>query len=326
MRKLILIAVGVLVLVALRSCLYSVDAGEFVYVTQFGRHVATYDGHNPEEAGLHFKWPWPIETVQRIDRRLQYLDLPGAELLTRERERGTIDQTVTIDAYVCWRIPTREDVDVFIRKVGTVAGAQGLLDRDINNELGAAIGQMELADLISTEPGKVDRQRERLRHLILEQPPPGSTAGLRERARTEYGIEVVDIRLRRSNHPPAVRPAIFERIISERDRKAAEYESRGERLAADIRSQTELEVGKLKANAEGRSIEVRGKADAATDRILSETALQRPEFYAFLKELDDLQRLLSTGKTVLLLSTKRFKTLSEPPPAPPASPLKAGGM
>jgi membrane protease subunit HflC len=320
MRTLILILLAILALFALRSCLYAVDAGEFVYLTQFGRHVATYDGGNPEEAGLHFKWPWPIESVLRIDRRLQYLDLPGAELLTRDKERGTIDQTLAIDAYVAWRIPTKEDVDLFIRKVGTIAGAQALLDRDVNNELGAAIGQMELADLISVVPGKVDRQRERLRHLLLDQPLPGSTQSLRNKARGEYGIELVDIRLRRSNHPPAVRPAIFERIISERERKVAEYESRGERMAAEIRSQTELEVGKLKANAEGRAIEVRGKADGAADRILNDTALQRPEFYAFLKELEDLQRLLSTGKTVLLLSTKRFKTLSEPPVAPPGAP------
>lgn len=316
MRTLLILLVGVVALLILRSCFYAVDAGEFVYVTQFGRHVATYDGRTSAEAGLHVKWPWPIETVQRIDRRLQYLDLPGAELLTRDRERATIDQTLAIDAYVTWRIAAKDDVDRFVRRVGTVAGAQALLDRDVNNELGAAIGQMELADLISIEPGKVDQQRERLRHLLLDQPLEGGTQSLRDKARSEYGIEIVDIRLRRSNHPPAVRPAIFARIISERDTKAAEYESRGERLAAEIRSKADLEVGKLKANAEGRAIEVRGKADAAADRLLNETQLQRPEFYAFLKEIEDLQRLLATGKTVLLLSTKRFKTLTEPPTPP----------
>jgi len=316
--------VGVLIVLAVaRSSLFAVDAGEFVYRTQFGAHVATYDGRDPNDAGLHWKWPWPIESVQRIDRRLQYLDLPGAELLTRDRERGGTDQTIALDSFVCWRIATREDVDRFIRKVGTVAGAQALLDRDINNELGAAIGRMELADLISTEPGRVDRERDRLRQQLLDQPSAGGP-GFRDRARSDYGIEIVDIRLRRSNHPSSVRPAIFERIISERDRKAAEYESRGERLAAGIRSATELEVGKMKADAEGRAIEARGKADAAADRILNETQMTRPEFYAFLKELEDLQRLLATGKTVLLLSTKRFRTLTDPPTLP--EPMKKGGQ
>jgi len=76
----------------------------------------------------------------------------------------------------------------------------------------------------------------------------------------------------------------------------------------------------MKANAEGQAIETRGKADASADRILNETQLRRPEFYAFLKELEDLQRMLATGKTILLLSTKRFKTLTEPPTLPPAPP------
>src|SRR5262245_3347641 len=108
MRTLLWIVGLVVGLALVRSSLFTVDASGFVYRTHFGAHVATYDGRDPNDAGLHWKWPWPIESVQRIDRRLQYLDLPGAELLTRDRERGTIDQTLTIDAYVCWRIATRE--------------------------------------------------------------------------------------------------------------------------------------------------------------------------------------------------------------------------
>ena len=83
---------------------FTVDRTEFVYLTQFGRHVATYDGADDDQAGLHFRLPWPIQSVQRLDRRLQYFDLPGAELLTRDAKRNTIDKTLTIDAYVCWRI------------------------------------------------------------------------------------------------------------------------------------------------------------------------------------------------------------------------------
>src|SRR5919199_6934995 len=87
-----------------RTSLFTVDRTEFVYLTQFGRPVATFDGADPGEAGLHVKWPSPIQSVQRLDRRLQYFDLPGAELLTRDVKGKTIDKTLTIDAYVCWRI------------------------------------------------------------------------------------------------------------------------------------------------------------------------------------------------------------------------------
>src|SRR5688572_1281332 len=98
-----LFLLGVAAVVAWLS-LFTVDRSEFVYVTQFGRHVATYDGADEQQAGLHLKWPWPIQSVQRLDRRLQYFDLPGAELLTRDAKGNTIDKTLTLDAYVCWRI------------------------------------------------------------------------------------------------------------------------------------------------------------------------------------------------------------------------------
>src|SRR5437870_4798408 len=114
MRKTILsLAALVVVLLAANSSCYSVDRGEYVYVTQFGRHMITYDGES--DAGLHFKLPWPIQSVQRLDRRLQVFDLPSAELLTHDPEGQTIDRTLTISAYVCWQIANKDSVDQFIR-------------------------------------------------------------------------------------------------------------------------------------------------------------------------------------------------------------------
>src|SRR6516165_703471 len=120
----LLLVVGV---AAVRLCLFTVDRTEFVYLTQFGRPVAVYDGATEADAGLHWKWPWPIQSVQSFDRRLQYLDLPGAELLTRDPRRATIDKTLTIDAYVCWRIPDRDALDRFVCAVGTASGARAIL-------------------------------------------------------------------------------------------------------------------------------------------------------------------------------------------------------
>src|SRR5262249_33399451 len=156
------------------------------------------------------------------------------------------------------------------RTVGTADGARAVLGQRINSELGAAIGTMELDDLVSTEPGKVDRERERLRQRLLED------SGLRAAARAEDGVEVVDVRLRRSNHPPAVRQAIFERIASERKKKVADYESEGDRLAADIKSDSERRVALLKADAEAESVRLRGRADAEADRIRNEAQAKDP--------------------------------------------------
>jgi membrane protease subunit HflC len=305
-----LLAVPALLLLAYSS-VFTVDATEYAYVTQFGRLVAVLDGGESDEAGLHVKWPWPVQAVQRLDRRLQSFDLPGAELLTRDPAGNTIDKTLTIDAYVCWRIAGSEGADRFIRTVGSSDGAQLILGQRVASELGAGIATMELDDLITTDAAKVDRMRERLRRRLLE----GGSPPLRESALASYGIEVVDIRLRRSNHPVAVREAIFDRIRSERAKKAAEYQSEGERLAAEIRSSSEREVAEMKSDAEARAIEVRGAADAEADRIRSDAYRADPQFYAFLKKLEDYQRILGDGKTMLLLSTHRelFDLLYDPP-------------
>jgi membrane protease subunit HflC len=294
MRIAIAIFVAFVLFVLARMCVFTVDRTEFVYRTQFGRHVKTYDGAGGD-AGLHFKWPSPVESVQRLDRRLQYFDLPGSELMTRD-PKGTIDKTLTLDAYVCWRIADAENVDQFIRKVGTPEGAQAIIGQRLSSELGAAIGRKELDDLISVEMSKdgqlrrVDEQRDELRKQLLK-----------EMNGSEYGIEIVDIRLRRLNHPPAVRQAIFDRITSEREKKVADYRSQGEREVAEIKSKSDYEVKKMGTEAEAESIKLRGQADAAADRIRSDAQMKDPQFYAFLKRLEEYQRILGDNKSVLLL-------------------------
>jgi modulator of FtsH protease HflC len=321
--KLSLILLLGIVIVLARFTLFTVDRSEFVYLTQFGRHVGTFDGAKEDEAGLHLKWPWPVQSVQRLDRRLQYFDLPGAELLTRDAKGNTIDKTLTIDAYVCWRIDDGKDgVDRFLRSVGTPDGARAILGQRINSELGAAVGRLELDDLVSTEPGKVDARREALRNQLLD----GGPSPLRETARREYGIDVVDIRLRRTNHPAAVQQAIFARIVSERNKKVADYRSEGERVAADIKSTGERRVAELKSSAEAEAIRLRGQADAESDRIRNEAAAKDPQFYTFLRKLEEYQRILGDNKTMLLLSTHRelFDTLFQPPtPGVTAPPSKS---
>jgi membrane protease subunit HflC len=222
-------------------------------------------------------------------------------------------------------------VDTFIRSVGTPEGARTILVQRINSELGAAIGQMELDDLISAKVNHVDEERAKLRQRLLDE----GSQPLRETARKQFGIEVVDIRLRRANHPEGVRQAIFDRINSERERRVAEYQSKGQQEASRISSENEFKVNKLRAEAEAEAVRLRGQADAEADRIRNTAAQQDPQFYAFLRKLDDYQRILGDNKTMLLLSTHReiFDTLFQPPspdgkPTPrkdsPANPMKEG--
>src|SRR5690242_9563353 len=90
-------------LLAVRLSCYTVDAAEYAYVTVLGRHVATHDGADAGEggAGLHFGWPWPVQSVQRLDRRLQQFDLPPLEQLTHDPQGKTIDKRLLLEAYVC---------------------------------------------------------------------------------------------------------------------------------------------------------------------------------------------------------------------------------
>ncbi len=331
MRKYIVLIAGLAVVFWLvRTSLFTVDRTEFVYLTQFGRPVATFDGASAGDAGLHFKFPSPVQSVQRLDRRLQYFDLPGAELLTHDPRGKTIDKTLTVDAYVCWRIAGKDGVDRFIRTVGTAERARTVLSGRISSELGAAIGQMELDDLISVESGKVDRERERLRERLLHG-ASGEAAGLEERALSDYGVELVDIRLRRSNHPPAVREAIFDRIRSERNKKVAEYQSEGAKQAEDIKSAAERKVRETLADARAEEQRIKGEADATADRIRNQAYAKDAEFYAFLKKLEEYKRILGDNKSMLLLSAHRelFDLLFQPPrpgaPAKPADKPKGDG-
>jgi membrane protease subunit HflC len=353
MRILLIILAVVLTLVLLSQSYFTVDPTEFVYVTQFGAPVGVYDGGAKEsDAGLHWRWPWPIQSVQRLDRRLQYFDLPAAELLTKDAA-GEIDKTLTVRAYVCWRIVGKDTdpdgVDRFIRRMGTPKQAEATLGKRLNGELGAIIGQMRMDDLVSTDVDaplptparraatvallggplpngtllavgslaldttirpdtrKVDVKLEQLRRRLLD--------SMQKAAQLEYGVELVDIRLRRFNHPAQVREAIFERIRTERARKVEEERTKGKREADNIRSEAQKKVDDLLAEARAKAAVLKGQADAEAAVIRGRAFAQDPELYVFLKKLEQMQSILGENKTMLLLSTHRpmFESLFAPP-------------
>jgi membrane protease subunit HflC len=328
MRYLLPILGVVLAAVLLRGSVFTVNPTEFVYVTQFGRRVATYDGGaNDSDAGLHLRWPWPVQSVQRLDRRLQYFDLPGIEVLTHDQEGKAVDKTLTVEAYVCWRILGKdqdpEAVDRFVRAMGTADRVKVILGQPLNGRLGALVGQKNMDDLIGTAATpegkkKVDVQMEQLRQLLL--------AELRPQARQDYGIDLVDVRLRRFNHPVQVRESIFTRIRSERERKAEFYRSEGTREAANIASAAEEKRRTLLAQARADEKFLKGQADTEADQIRNRAHSKDPEFYAFLKKLEKMQNILGENKTVLLLSTHRpfFDLMFQPPPPSAAAPPMIG--
>lgn len=305
-RTLIVLASLLILLWLLGSSLLFVDASEFVYVTQFGRHIATYDGQ--AEAGLHVKAPWPFQSVLRIDRRLQVFDLPTQELLIRDQDEPTGEPKslpLTFDVYVCWRIPGKsppsipptggeeggDPVDRFVRSFGTAEAAQRFLRSQIISRLKVELSDVPLAELVNTDASKLKT------HVLFQ----NVRESLLERARS-VGVEVVDIRLRRFNHPVQVREETFAKIRGQRKLEADNYRRQGERMAAKIRAEGELEAKQIRTKAESDKTRLEGDARAEATHILNEAHKQAPEFYRFVRLMEASKKMFADDKTQLILS------------------------
>ncbi len=316
MKKYILTPLVIIAIVMIaRWSLYTVDAAEYAYVTVLGEHRTTYDGGDSADgAGLKFGWPWPIQQVQRLDRRLQQFDLAAQDQLTYDPAGKAIDKILSLEAYVCWRIIDRDGVDLFVRRIGTADRARAILEPLISSRLGAAVGEMPMDDFISTtivDPvlgqSRVDVALDKLRQRLL--------TALRGPARDEYGIDLVDIRLRRFNHPGDVRGSIFSRIRAERNREATKYLADGDRQSANKKNEADADIREQLAKAKSEEERIKADADKEARKIRNHAYSQDPEFYEFLKKMEKFQAFLGDSKTLLLLSTHRpaFESLFAPP-------------
>jgi len=306
-----------LLLVWLRTAFVAVDVAEYAYITRFGEPVVTYDGQ--EAAGLHLKAPWPVDSVVRLDRRIQTLDLPTVESLTIDPVTNTVDKTLAVDAYLTWRIADSAGADRFLKTLGNPEQVSRVVGPTVSGRLGALISRLPLTELIAP----ADEATQAARSERLQRALRGDGADdLARKFREDYGIELIEIRLRRLSYPEAVRNGIAERIRSERMRKVAEYESEGRLKAAEILSQADKDAKTTEANAKAEKLRLEGLAEVEADAIRNEAHAQDREFYQFLQKLKTYRALLSESKDWLLLSTRHplFDLLLNPPTKPPLQP------
>jgi membrane protease subunit HflC len=331
-RYLIVAAIGLLIF-WVRSAFYSVDQAEYVYVTRFGEPIIMHDGATA--AGLHIKAPWPVESIERIDRRIQAFDLPAVESLTRDPTSGTVDKTLAVDASITWRIPDSAAADRFFRTLRTPEQARKVLGPLVNGRLAAVISALEMDKLISVidvrtalagtvgfpavavnalrfqseDVRLIDQRTELVRRRL------GGEDELRNRILAEYGVELLDVRIRRFSYPEAVRSSIAERIRSERAKKVADYESEGRQKAAEISAEADRIARTKEADARAQKTVIEGQANADAARIRAAAYAQDREFYLFLENLRAFQAVISETRDVLLLSTKHplLKPLAGPP-------------
>jgi membrane protease subunit HflC len=248
---------------------------------------------------------------------VQSFDLPAVESLTRDPVNRTVDKTLAVDAFVTWKIPSTDAADRFVKVVRTPEQAKKILGPLINGRLAALISTLPLDDIISIAELKgIDERSERVRKQLLGEEPGGDN--LREQVLDKYGIEILDVRLRRFSYPESVRSNIAERIRSERGKKVAEYESDGRKRAAAITTDAYAAARKVEDDAAARKTVIEGEAKAEAARIRGAAYAQDREFGLFLERLQALQLMVADTRDVLLLSTKHplFELLRGPPMPP----------
>jgi membrane protease subunit HflC len=287
------------------ASLVVVDETESAIVTSFGEVVAIH-GDLPGTAGLHFKWPW--QSVLRVDRRLRGFDPPPREVITGDK------RNLEIASYLIYRVA---DPLQFVRGAGSLEQVEARLSERASAALNDAIGRRDLAALVTTDPAKwalLDLAREVLSAVA----PP---------ARSELGIEIVDLGLRRFNHPLEVRPAVFELIRSERRQVASRLRAEGEAQYTTIKSQAERTRDTILAQADAEAERIRGQAQAESTRILNEAHSRDPKFYEMLRTLESYGAILDPKATIVLSSSSPLLKLLYHGPADEAGgdPAKSAG-
>src|SRR5439155_2156447 len=215
---------------------YCVRETEFALVTQFGRPVRTV-----LEAGLHVKWPF--QYLLRFDRRLRIYNPRPSEFLTRDKKN------LVIENYVAWRI---EDPNRFVQSVGDASAAEMRLHDIIWSGLSASLGTRDLDSLVSASAEKVQAT------WMLDQ----LTANADRAALSQYGIRVVDVRVRRLNLPEQNKQSVFARMRAERERIAMQYRAEGEEQALIIRASADRGKEEILSAAYKDSEKIRGEGDA----------------------------------------------------------------
>lgn len=300
-----------------QSCYYTVDQAEFVYVTRFGEPVFVHDGATT--AGLHVKWPAPIESVRRIDRRLQVIDLPPTEPLTRDADEKGFGKTLTVDAFVCWQIPDAVAADRFLKTVGTMEQARRLLTPRINGRMTAVISNVPLTDLFGVAgDSQIESRSESIRRKLLgieRIGPNDKDEPLAETILRDYGIQIVDVRLRRLNYPEAALPSILDSISEQLNAKVTKIQTEGSQLATKIVEDAKLEASKITKRAATSKKIIEEKADRDAANIRLEPYAIDKDFAIFWKRLKTFQESMSKPGDTLLLSGKHplFDGILRPP-------------
>jgi membrane protease subunit HflC len=303
MKAPILLVIIVAVLFVGMDGLYVVNEAEQAIVTQFGKPVG-----DVSDAGLHFKLPF-AQKVTRFEKRILKWDGDPNQIPTKDKRFIWIDTTAR------WRIA---DPLLFYTTVATERGAMSRLDDIIDSVVRDAVSGRLLVELVrgSDYQGEDEERLEVEGVVVKKEDLVGREeimAGILEKARAntpDYGIELLDVQIKRINYVEQVRTRVYERMINERKKVAAQYRSEGEGEKADILGQMERELKEISSEAYRKVLEVRGGADAEAAAIYAGAYNQDKEFYTFLRTLESYKKSIQkNGRLVISTDSDYFRYL-----------------
>lgn len=269
--KLLIGLLGIGLLVGLSS-IFIVDERELAIKFRLGEIVAS-----DFEPGLHFKVPWPVNNVRKFDKRILTLDTRPERFLTGEKKN------VTVDFFVKWRI--RDPAIYYTTFMGDERQANQRLLQIIKNGLQLEFDQRTIQQVVA------DDRVEMMQSMTLK--------GNEQVA--NFGIEIVDVRIKQIELPQEVRNSVFERMRAERERIAKEYRAQGQEAAKGIRAVAERERTVLLAEAQRDAETLRGEGDARATDIYARAYSKNQEFYEFYRSMNAYRSALATGQDVLVL-------------------------
>lgn len=278
----LLIVLIVAILFLTNLSLFIVDETKQAIVLQFGKPIRAI-----KDPGLNWKLPF-IQNVVFFEDRLLVYDAAPTEIITKDKK------TLIVDNYARWKII---DPLKFLQTVRDLNGAQARLDDIIYSELRVDLGLFDMSEIVS-------ERREGIMKRVTE---------ISNEKASIYGIEIVDVRIKRVDLPPENEKFIFDRMRAERERIAKQYRAEGQEESAKIIAETEREKTVILAEAYKTAQILKGEGEAESVKIYAESFNQDPEFYKFYRTLE-AYRLTFKDKTTVLLSTDNefLKYLTKP--------------
>ena len=289
----LLIGLVLLGIVLVYDGFFIVEEGRQVMITQFGKPI----GKPKTEAGLYFKMPF-LQQVNEFEKRILIWNGEPNQIPTNDKTFVYLDVTAR------WRI---DDALVFMQAVKTEERAQSLLDDIIGGTVRDQVNKNNLIEIIRSSDWSLDTMTpsnqepgtapERGRDVISDQ-----ILDIARRATPQYGIKLEDVMFRRVNYIETVRKRVYDRMISERKRIAAEKRSMGEGQKARILGTVDRELREITSTANREAVEIKGRADAEATQIYGDAYGQDPDFFSFIKTLESYNTIVGNNTAMVLSS------------------------